>query len=111
MDFQTAVAVFKINLGEAARMIGELRAVGVQYGEIAFPGGDLVSSSSAITRNGGHFVVQTRYASLDEVESERLPVILGRNGTSRLEIEHIVYQPQKLREMMSAGIFTWVPGV
>ena len=103
MDFQTAVAVFKINLGEAARMIGELRAVGVQYGEIAFPGGDLVSSSSAITRNGGHFVVQTRYASLDEVESERLPVILGRNGTSRLEIEHIVYQPQKLREMMSAG--------
>ena len=103
MDFQTALAVFKINLGEAARMVADLRAAGVRFGEVAFPGGDLTSSSVGITRNGGHFVVQARHASLNEIERERLPAILGRNGTSRLEIEQVLYDSQKLRQVMAAG--------
>ncbi|MFA5026920.1 MAG: NUDIX domain-containing protein [Candidatus Methylomirabilota bacterium] len=103
IDFQKALSVFKINLGEAARMIGDLRSAGVRFGEVAFPGGNLISSSVGITKNGGHFVVQARHASLNEIENERLPAILGRNGTSRLEIEHVFYDPQKLRQMLAAG--------
>jgi hypothetical protein len=103
IDFQTALSVFKINLGEAARMIRDLRAAGVRFGEVAFPGGNLISSSVGITKNGGHFVVQARHASLNEIESEQLPAILGRNGTSRLEIEQVLYSPQGLKQMMAAG--------
>ena len=103
IDFRAALSVFKINLGEAARMIGDLRTAGVLFGEVAFPGGNLVSSSVGITKNGGHFVVQARHASLNEIENERLPALLGRNGTSRLEIEHVIYDLQQLRQMMAAG--------
>ncbi|GEM_PF-4608065 len=92
-----AMAVFKMNLAEALRMAGDFREQGVKHGEIIFPGGDLSSNVISYNNQGSQIVIDARLASLEEVETDRHPVLLGRNGSPRHDVEHVVRRPEELK--------------
>ena len=97
VSFAAAMTVFKMNLAEALRMAGDFRERGVRYGEIIYPGGDLSSNTISYNKNGSQIVIDARLASLNEVEQGRYPVLLGRNGSPRHDVEHVVRRPEELQ--------------
>ena len=101
IPFAVAMSVFKMNLAEALRMVSDFRGKGMKYGEFLFPGGDLSTNAISYTKNGSQVVIDARLASLEEVEQGRYPVILGRNGSPRHEVEHIVRRPEELAGALS----------
>jgi hypothetical protein len=99
--FPAAMALFKMNLAEALRMAGDFKQHKMKFGEILFPGGDLSNNTINYTKNGSHIVIGARLASLEEVKKHRYPVMLGRNGSPRHDVEHVVRRPEDLQGVLS----------
>jgi hypothetical protein len=101
VPFPVAMSLFTANLGEAMRMAGDFKMRGMQYGEILFPGGDLSSNIMHYSKNGSNIVIDARLASFAEVQKRRYPVLLGRNGSPRHKVEHVVRRPEELQGALS----------